>query len=632
MKTVAFFLTVLSLSLSPLMSQVNLEQFEVATHQLVAVSADEIRNKPIINSINKAPGDTLWYEDFGNGFSTNQWVSTGSTPWIYTTQGPGGQYSTSAVPLNSTTKNNGFASLPSDFYNTPTPPGGFTILSEYLTSGPITIPAKSSILVRWQQSFRYCCNVSSVLMELQVSTDNMNWTSFDAKIGISPNVIHNNFLSEIDVSSVAAGQRTIYLRFYQSASHYYWMIDDIAIVEGQGSSNNGITMPATYLYNYPSHGGSYTMMPCGSTNSLYPAARVKNESGINANNVQLKAAVVSGANVYYSGISNSLSQLLPNSDSVLVMQSAVNAQLPQGAYNVVYKTNSSILSQNTNAANYSFMVTDSVYARDYDQPTAEVGPGSFVGGNVNGSRLALSYDLFRSEALSSISFYVTNNPLNVGAGVKVSVRSFDTTAGSLNAALNTVVAQSANTYVIQTSDLGQWISIPLMNLVTAAPGRYVAVVEQSDGFQNGRELYMGRDVNAENYQSFDKDFISFLYANGGFVPNWGVINTMPMIRLNVATPLTGVCAPVSLKEEQENSEAFQIQPNPTKGVFNLILPLSSEVSEIIIYGIEGRVVKRLSISNGNSPFRIDMTDQPKGLYFIQSNAHGRMITQKVVVY
>lgn len=632
MKTVAFFLTVLSLSLSPLMSQVNLKQFEVATHQLVAVSVDEIRNKPIINSINKAPGDTLWYEDFGSGFSTNQWTSTGNTPWIYTTQGPGGQYSTNVGPLTSTTNNNGFASLPSDFYNTPTPPGAnFQTINSSISSGSISIPAKSSVLVRFQQTFRYCCNSNTDIFELQVSTDNINWTSFDTKLSVSANS-HTFNLMEIDISSVAANQTSIYLRFYQLATHYYWMVDDIAIVEGQGISNNGITMPDTYLYNYPSQGGSYSMMPCGATNSLYPAARVKNESGINANNVQLKAAVVSGANVYYSGISTSLTQLLPNSDSVLMMQGAVNAQLPQGVYNVVYKTNSSILSQNTNAANYSFTVTDSVYARDYNQPTAEVGPGSFVGGNVNGSRLALSYDLFRSEVLSSISFYVTNNPLNVGAGVKVSVRSFDTTAGSLNAALNTVIAQSANTYVIQTSDLGQWISIPLMNLVTAAPGRYVAVVEQSDGFQNGRELYMGRDVNAENYQSFDKDFISFLYANGGFVPNWGVINTMPMIRLNVATPLTGVCAPVSLKEEQENSEAFQIQPNPTKGVFNLILPLSSEVSEIIIYGIEGRVVKRLSISNGNSPFRIDMTDQPKGLYFIQSNAHERMITQKVVVY
>ena len=116
------------------------------------------------------------------------------------------------------------------------------------------------------------------------------------------------------------------------------------------------------------------------------------------------------------------------------------------------------------------------------------------------------------------------------------------------------------------------------------------------------------------------------------MPSWGVINSMPMIRLNVATPLSGVCTPVSLKEEEVSSELFQIQPNPAKGVFNLILPRSSAVSEVTIFGIEGRVVRRLSITNVSSPFRIDMTDQPKGLYFIQYNTHGRMFTQKVVIH
>jgi hypothetical protein len=630
MKKLATFLIVSVMLYSQVWSQVNVKTAEEAKYQLQTASKN-LTSKQVLPNLNKAPGDTLWYEDFGNGFSTNQWTSSGSTPWIYTTQAPGGQYSNNTLPIQSTTTINGFASLRSDFYNTPTPPGGFSIISEYLSSGSITIPSKSSVLVRWQQAFRYCCSAATSIMELQVSVDNINWTSFDVKGVVGPNSLVNIELKEVDISAIASNQTTIYLRFYNDVSHYYWMVDDIALVEGVGSSSNGITIPQTYLYNYPNQGGSYTMIPCAASQSLYPAALVKNESSAPATNLQLKSALVSGANVYYTGASNSVSQLNPNEDSILSMQNPINGQLPQGDYGVVYKTSSDLLSQNINSASYQFSITDTVYARDYGQSTAGVGPGSFVGGNVNGSRIALAYDLFNTETLSSISFYISRDSLNVGASVKVSVRSFDTSASNLNGAFANVVAQNPIPYIIQSTDLGSWVSIPLLPSTAVSAGKYIAVVEQSDGFQNNRELRLGRDVAAETHQSFNKDLISFIYANGGFIPNWGFITSMPMIRLNVKNLSTsGICSPVGIEEANLNAE-IQAYPNPTNGQFVIDLPLNGAIQSIAIYGIDGRIVVQKNTPNVNSNINFDLSDYPKGLYFIRMSSNKGVATKKIIL-
>ena len=39
------------------------------------ISGNELKNTFTTNFA-KSPGDTLWYEDFGNGFSTNGWIAS----------------------------------------------------------------------------------------------------------------------------------------------------------------------------------------------------------------------------------------------------------------------------------------------------------------------------------------------------------------------------------------------------------------------------------------------------------------------------------------------------------------------------------------------------------------------------
>lgn len=81
----------------------------------------------------KAYGDTLWYEDFANEFSTNVWLSVdySQNGLVCTTTVPGGQYSANTQVINSTTAANGideFTRKQNLFSESPNPSTGQFVL------------------------------------------------------------------------------------------------------------------------------------------------------------------------------------------------------------------------------------------------------------------------------------------------------------------------------------------------------------------------------------------------------------------------------------------------------------------------------------------------------------------------
>ena len=214
---------------------------------------------PVKRSVQKAFGDTIFYADFDSATVANDWTivdnSGNNTPWIWAPQNraPGGQYSTNVAPLNSTTAANGFMLLPADFYNTPTPGGGFLAMSTYFQSPAIDLRdgngnPRGAVLISWEQSLRYCCSGASEL-RIEASTDGLTWTSYDASAGQGGNTVWPNGQSnEVNLSGALAGADTAYIRFRSGINtHYYWQIDDVLLFEGPGNnvevSYNEINFP-----------------------------------------------------------------------------------------------------------------------------------------------------------------------------------------------------------------------------------------------------------------------------------------------------------------------------------------------------------------------------------------------------
>lgn len=591
-------------------------------------TAEELKSATI-NNISKAQGDTLFYEDFGGGFSTNGWVSvdpnSNGFDWIYSTSAPGGQYSSTIPVINSATAANGFAVMPSDLYNTPTPPAGFVNMAATLTSGPIAINPVGNVLLRWRQAQRYCCS-STEQLELQVSNDGVNFVSFDAKFGrqANTNVTED---AEINISSVAAGQDTIYLRFFQSSSHYFWMIDDIAVVEGAGNQlvvDEVFTTFGTELYE-----GYYTITPLALTQPLSFQMAIQNDGGFDANNVGFSVSIEesTAGNVFLDSSAKVSTIPTPlGMDTLSVVTPYANTTA--GDFLATLTATSDSVSADPSKATYDlpWAVSDTVFAKDFNNSGGNIGPGSYVGGDNDGSRIGTKFTLKSAQTVTSVSYFISTSTANVGAEMKAQIWGLDTTQASLNDAINIpgIKAQNPIPYIIQSTDVGTWLTIPMLPPVSLPAGQYVVAAEQSAGNPNGFELGFGRARDAEEFQPFGLEFVSMIYANDA-APAWGNIFAQPMMRMNFGL-LVGV------EEAAKAIEGFTVSPNPNNGQFNVEVTAESANFDLSVRNMVGQVVYNEAITVNNVLRKnIDLSNLNKGIYFVSIENGVNRKVQKVII-
>jgi hypothetical protein len=193
----------------------------------------------------------VYNEDFSNGFAgqgaNGAWTfedTGGNSIWMMAdANSPAGFYSDPAGALASTTADNGWVIFDADLYqggeiNSVTNPA--EDVSGYLISSPIDFSACPSVILEFQQSFRYCCADEKPFV-LEVSNDGgATWIVYDAApefTGGANDASANPLVSAVDISAAAAGQGSVIIRFgwqpngNSSHSHYFWGIDDIRAYE-----------------------------------------------------------------------------------------------------------------------------------------------------------------------------------------------------------------------------------------------------------------------------------------------------------------------------------------------------------------------------------------------------------------
>jgi hypothetical protein len=213
--------------------------------------------------VQRGGGTVLFQEDFANGFDGNNGIGAwtaedtgGGLIWQYVAPGgdgiyangtpsgvqpPAGEFSTNIASLNSTSDPNGWMIFDCDYFNTPIDDGVVNTEGS-LTSPSIDFSSNSSVVVTWEQYFRYCCFPYAPIY-LQASNDGgVTWVTFDGHgtfIQSANTASANPLTTSVDISCVAAGESDVRIRFsYLQApetgdgySHYYWGFDDVVISE-----------------------------------------------------------------------------------------------------------------------------------------------------------------------------------------------------------------------------------------------------------------------------------------------------------------------------------------------------------------------------------------------------------------
>lgn len=175
----------------------------------------------------------------------------------------------------------------------------------------------------------------------------------------------------------------------------------------------------------------------------------------------------------------------------------------------------------------------------------------------------------------------------------------------------------ASSYTFPTPMIaGSWIKIPVQKpfAYNASPERNLVV-----------EIAQGPDTPKNGFNVYSYNGI--LQAVGKIDSAYGQLNGQSMV-FGFDFAATGV-------NELSNITDLQLYPNPSNGRFNIGFDAQKAVSNVSvgITNITGQQVYSGQYHNAGNRFstRLDLSDMPKGMYFIKLEADGEALNRKLTI-
>lgn len=615
------------------------------------------------NYNNKAFGDTLAYFDFGDTASGFRVINANQNNfvWKWDTEYDRGARTGAIVPIKSTTAANGFMSLPADFYNSPNITDQ---MDTYFVSDMVTITPKKSINVRYQHYLAICCLFASEI-RFEVSTDSATWESYDMlqtlPIGFTNSDTANAVgFEELDLSPSLANVDTFWFRIRSTMNTlWWWMIDDIAFVEGP--AQNLILTQAIPEFHFNDYGitAFYGNVPFDFFPPIQFSGNIRNGGGDTNTNVNLTVNVfqLDGTNEIHRDTTVLIyPSFAPISDSNRVTP-VTDPFSPTGLHNyrAEFKISGDSVDQvaGNDSALAFFSVSDTTYARDDGGIGGGFGPNSIglagvSAAQIDGDRFASLYivDLqggnggVRSTP-TSITYVLSTNPRNEGVQIVPNIWPFDETDSTLNAAVGTPVATSFIPYTVQAADLGNAITLPLTSgsAVTSgnglADGQYYVGWQVAGGTINPADTSTTRTFEVQTDNSAGNLQRSTLTTIMSHANNPGVGWFASSDRTNAAVRLNFGRDPILVGvDEKELPEVdFSIAPNPNNGEFRVILNSNYAVSyNLTVRNLLGQEAHSETISaNGVKTKQLNLSHLGKGVYFVSLENQNERLVKKIII-
>ncbi len=593
--------------------------------------------------INKAPGDTLYYQDFDStGNFANNGVPLGWTVTNNTTTGPAWEWADSSgttlsPPIVSPSDTNGFLRLVF-----PPPPIVSSAVDSYVSSGPITISPKNSVVISWYQSMAYCCSSSSELV-LELSTDSINWTTLDATNSRGSNTLSpNGERMSLNVSNVFGNQSTVYIRFrWTGSTQYYWMIDDLLIEEGFTNALSIEDFRIDFHDSTTSIQPMYTRAPVRSLTDLKLNVKFQNDGSNTIFNTYLDVelyedflcdSMTAGAGLVFSRSDTLTTSLAFNRVGEFADIDIPYFLLEKNHYRLRFEVYTDSINQSASSLirDYRFYYGDTIFAKDRGLINQSWSPKDFnLGGNQGDfvGEIFMVDSIFPPLTTSSISVYIPNNPAVIGVSLIPRIYEFDENAAPLDSAIGPVIATSNNSTLITSSMLGGWVNL-LLPFTSLTNNSYLVGVAQTSSTSNSQYLIIGRDTSVEKFAN-NSSGIVFLNSPAG--ANWGFVNRNTAVRLNIfpslLAPSQVFCISVNIKDIDDVKE-FSLYPNPTNGLLNLDLG-ENRFQQLEIRNTLGALVYQNNIIGQR--MELDLSHLEKGLYFVSLLGDNSREMKKVIL-
>lgn len=581
----------------------------------------------------------IWSEDFGGGFPSswgtytsntgagNSGTSAGNTaeaPWKHSMVGSwgywnsvgtsGGNPTGPAAAINSTTAANGFLISDIDSANhwngNPGSNSGSTyhFIESYFTTSAIDLSGFPNVSLEFEHSFRLN---NSVDLTVSISTDSTNWTTYNVQGNATNNQASADpeYLS-LNISLIAGNSSTVYVKVGWNARVYFWMIDDMKIIETPDDRIDLTEITHGGWYTTPTTNGfglDYTIVPMKQA-----IANPYTFEGIVANLGALSQTTHINVEVYNGSGNNVFSTT--SADSVLNPQDTIifvgqNKFTPTTEDEYYFETWASSIDTVSDTMYSSSIVSEKVYARDNGTDHSEYGLGRSCGGMIIGTY----FDVYDTDDLSSLSVFMKDNSV-VGADIYAVLYEIDASNGK-------IYLLQSDDYSLTSNDLGNWVTIPLDDDFTLVPGTYMAAVGSYANPIDTSVLAMSQYTEAATCYIQKNGCLTGTQTYG----SWYWTSRVPMVRMNFAT--------VSAIEENIFDGEISIYPNPSSDFIRIdMIDVNKSEYNVSIINVLGEKVFDISESiSGNYMKQIDVRNLANGTYILQIKNEESIFFEKIII-
>ncbi len=556
----------------------------------------------------------------------------------------GGAYATGIAPITSASAANGAALFNSDRLDNNGTQGNFgngpcpTPHRGELISPVIDCSGHASVAVKFHQGTR---KFTGTRYLVEVSTDGgTTWSTFETNTEIAVNAPASDGVKIVDITSAAANQANVQIRFVFDGDYYYWLIDDVQLITlpDNSISLNRHFYPASTLYT-PS-----VMAPA---DTFLFAARLSNNGGNVIDNSFLKVQILDAASDEVWADSLTLGQLRTGlQDSVLLFPDDfryVPEGLGAGEYRLrysLYQEGVTDFEPSDNTRQSSFFITDNSFwqsgaLRTYTRPCFDpqctsTAPWSWGAFFSIPEGTAESYKVVSAEvavAGESTTADLEGKDINVFMMEILTTGFFEQGVSFGDGTTNDyagfgerviTAAQSQTSFAIDMEDA----NAPGEAFVLQNGTLYMGIVRVPD------RVRIGCDNAYINYprEMGDNQVIltSRLFFDNAFQSTFR--NTMPYLKLNMALSTSVDNTPLP-------EAAMQLFPNPASSSVNIDLNLEEATNvTITLADISGKVIKFQNIQGvAQHLHTLDISSLPSGTYIVRLATDKGTSTKKLVV-
>lgn len=596
------------------------------------------------------------FTDSLNGWTVNS-ISCGGVPttyqlWQWSPDGDisdQGAYVGGGGLMASPTMCTGAAYFDSDFYDNGGTPGNFG-------NGPCAAPQVGELISPSIDISQYdVAGVSLVFYQatrqfqstyiVGWSTDGgVTWDSTFINTDLPVNSGHINELVRVPLPG-AAGASDLRIKFRYEGNYYYWMIDDVHIVEQE--ANN---MQVNDFYAIPQN----AQFPQGELDPIYFLADIENVGAADQTNVNLHVSIVnddtgmevfSADNFYGDVAANQLIENIPFDDVFI-------PDVDKGSYTGTYTISADApdFDESNNTQTFRFVVSDSTYAKETGA-TRIVFPaaGNWDADEAHSWAYGNCFYVTDGDGkfMSSMSFGIGNAANIPDRDLLLTVYKWEDLNGNEEADPDERTRVALGLYTIQGDENPEdliTVYVPgfpddEMPLMLENDTYYLVMVEyitedQVDFALSASEEYnywatvflTGPDIlNQPRYAGvlgINDDLSVEPYSTIGFG-----YDIVPVVRMNVS-PVTFVNEPLS------DANKVTLFPNPVSDQLTVSLDMEELFDKVYvrIMDNQGRILTEATYDNVlQSTLQYDVRDYPAGTYNLTVFTNKGYTTRQFVV-